>query len=206
MNDMTPAITPKSDQISADDLISGPITIIIERVEISPGVEQPVNIFIAGGDRPWRPCKSMSKVLVYAWGADAKKYTGRSVTLFRDPTVKWGGLEVGGIRISHMSHLDAPMTRALTQTRGNKKAFTVQPLKIEKAPTKDSAIPYTEERESYVIDQLSLSPTLEKLTSEWKEYWPEIKMWAEEPRARATAAKDARKLVLAPVKDGGNRC
>lgn len=99
MNDMSPVIIPKSDQISADDLISGPMTVTIREVKISPGAEQPVNILVDQTDRAYRPCKSMSRVLVQAWGPDASKYVGRSLTLYRDPTVKWGGLEVGGIRI-----------------------------------------------------------------------------------------------------------
>ena len=125
--DMSPAIVPKSDQISADDLLSGPRTFKILGVSIKPGTEQPVEIAIEG-ERPWRPCKGMSRILVAAWGPDASKYTGRSVTLFRDPTIKWGGLEVGGIRISHMSDIDGSMTTALTMTKGSKKAFTVKPL------------------------------------------------------------------------------
>jgi hypothetical protein len=62
------------------------------------------------------------------WGPDAKQYAGRSLTLYRDPSVKWGGMEVGGIRISHMSHIDKAATMALTATRGNRKPYTVKPL------------------------------------------------------------------------------
>lgn len=132
MNDMSPAIVPKSDQISADDLLSGPRTFKILGVSIKPGTEQPVEIAIEG-ERPWRPCKGMSRILVAAWGPDASKYTGRSVTLYRDPTIKWGGMEVGGIRISHMSNIDSTMTTALTMTKGSKKPFTVKPLATQAA-------------------------------------------------------------------------
>ena len=105
MNDMSQVIIPKSDQINADDFVAGPITFQIEGVEIRAGTEQPVSIHLAGEPRAWKPCKSMSRVLVAAWGPDANVYRGRSVTLYRDPTVKWGGMEIGGIRISHMSHI-----------------------------------------------------------------------------------------------------
>jgi hypothetical protein len=128
MNDMTGVIIPKSDQINADDLLSGPITITITGVKVAPGQEQPVSITFDGSDKVYRPCKSMARVLVAAWGPDASKYTGRSLTLYCDPKVKWGGMEVGGIRISHMSHIESPMTMALTVTRANKKPFTVKPL------------------------------------------------------------------------------
>ena len=66
MNDMSAVIIPKSDQINADDLISGPMTVTIEAVSISPGTEQPVSIKLRGIDRVYRPCKTMSRALVAA--------------------------------------------------------------------------------------------------------------------------------------------
>ncbi|HKR17626.1 hypothetical protein [Rhizorhapis sp.] len=137
MNDMSPVIVPRSDQISADDLIAGPLTIRIGDVDIRPGTEQPVTIHYDGDNgRPWKPCKSMCRVLVAAWGPDAKLYVGRSVTLYRDPTVKWGGMEVGGIRISHMSHIDRDMVMALTATRGKRTPHTVKPLAAQQRADK----------------------------------------------------------------------
>src|SRR3990167_803919 len=126
MDDMSKVIVPKSDQINADSLLSGPITITITKVSIKAGTEQPVTISYEGDDgKPWRPCKSMARCLVAAWGPDSAKYIGRSLTLYCDPKVKWGGMEVGGIRISHMSDIDESMTMALTATKGNKRPFTV---------------------------------------------------------------------------------
>ncbi len=129
MNDMRAVIVPRSDQINADDLLAGPITIIITNVTIRPGTEQPVSIFFEGDNgKPWRPCKSMARVMVALWGPDASAYLGRSLTLFCDPKVMWGGFAVGGIRISHMSHISGTQTMALTATKGSKKPFTVKPL------------------------------------------------------------------------------
>ena len=125
---MTPVIIPKSDQINADDFISGPRSYVIGSVAITPGTEQPVSISLVGEKRVWRPCKSMSRVLVAAWGADAKAYAGRSVTLYRDQTVKWGGLEVGGIRISHMSHIERDLLLQLTATKGRRAPHVVRVL------------------------------------------------------------------------------
>lgn len=124
--DMSQVIQPKSDQINADDLIAGPMTIRISDVQITPGTEQPVSIRIDGDKRVFRPCKSMSRVLVAAWGADAKAYIGRSLTLYRDPKVKWGGIEVGGIRISHMTDIPRDLTMMLTESKANRKPFKVQ--------------------------------------------------------------------------------
>ena len=138
MVDMSQTIIPKSDQLNADDLLSGPRTITITRVTGNEGnAEQPVNFYFEGDDgKPFRPCKSMRRVVVKIWGADASKYVGRSMTIFRDPKVKWGGMEVGGIRISAMTGIEKPETMALTETRSARKPYTVQPLKIEEKADK----------------------------------------------------------------------
>jgi len=131
--DMHQTIIPKSDQLNADDLIGRDMTIKITAVDIKGGQEQPVSIHFDGDNgKPYKACKSMCRVMVSAWGADSKKYVGRSMTLYRDPKVKWGGMEVGGIRISHMSDIDEDMTMALTMTRANKKPFTVRPIVADK--------------------------------------------------------------------------
>lgn len=136
MSSLLSAIVPKSDQLNADDLIGGPRTITITSVTVSPG-EQPVGIHFEGdGGKPYRPCKSMCRVLVQLWGPDGKQYAGKSLTLYRDPNVKFGGMAVGGIRISHMSHLDQAVTLALTATRGKRAAFVVKPLEALPSPTK----------------------------------------------------------------------
>lgn len=129
MKDMSAVIQPKSDQTNADDFVAGPRTIRITEVRIAPGTEQPVSIYFEGDNgKPWKVCKSMSRVLVMAWGKDANNYVGRSVTLYRDPSVKWAGEAVGGIRISHLSHIEKSFTMALTATRGSRKPYTVNVL------------------------------------------------------------------------------
>lgn len=136
--DMRQVITPRSDQLNADDLIAGPRTITIRDVAIKAG-EQPVSIFYDGdGGKPYKPCKSMARVLVAAWGADAKQYIGRSMTLYRDPNVKWAGMAVGGIRISHMTHIKSKMVMALTETRGSRKPYEVKPLEVQQPEHKSA--------------------------------------------------------------------
>ncbi len=151
--DMHSTIVPKSDQLNADDLIGREMTIKITGVDIRGGQEQPVSIHFEGDNgKPYKACKSMCRVMVTAWGADSKKYVGRSMTLYRDAEVKWGGMAVGGIRISHMSHLDKSVTMALTMTRANKKPYTVKPLQSTNgAPSQSSpavASPPAERAES----------------------------------------------------------
>lgn len=135
--DMREVIKPKVDQLTADDALGGPITIRITGVKITPGTEQPISVSFEGDNgKPWRPCKTTARLMVAAWGADAKEYTGRSLTLYRDETVKWGGLAVGGLRISHMSHIDSDLVLALTMTKGKKAPTRVKPLKAETVPLK----------------------------------------------------------------------
>lgn len=130
MNDMTSVIIPKSDQINADTLLSGPQTFTIKAVHITGGQEQPVTIELVETNLAYRPCKSMSRVLVQGWGPDSKNYIGKGLTLYRDPTVKWAGMEIGGIRISHMSHIDGPQLMMLTATKGSRKPHKVMPLVV----------------------------------------------------------------------------
>ena len=134
---MSATIAPKSDQLNADDLIGGPQTVTITGVTRgSP--DQPVNVTTAefGDGRPFKPCKSMRRVMVAAWGPDASTYIGRRMLLYRDESIRFGKEIVGGIRISAMSHIDRPLMVALTVTRGKRAPFTVEPL----AETADAAI------------------------------------------------------------------
>jgi hypothetical protein len=130
--DMTQTITPKSTQTNADDFLTGPRTITITAVRANgDNADQPVAIEFSGDEgKPYLPCRSMRRVLVALWGVDAKAYVGRSLTLYCDPNVMFGGLKVGGIRISHASHIEKPITMALTATRAKRAPYTVQPLLV----------------------------------------------------------------------------
>lgn len=132
--DMSSVIVAKSDQWNADDFAGGARTFTIEDVSIKPGTEQPVSIKLAGSDKVFRPCKTVSRILVAAWGADANAYRGRSIELYTDPGVTWGGMKVGGIRVLRMSDIAAPLVIALQEKKGSRKMTTVQPLKVERAP------------------------------------------------------------------------
>ena len=196
MLDMSPVIVPKSDQISADDFISGPRTYQIESVAINPGTEQPVNISLVGENRVWKPCKSMARVLVAAWGPDAKLYSGKSVTLYRDPKVKWGGLEVGGVRISHMSHIERPLSMALTATKGRRADYTVKPLvlQVSREPAREEPAALTPKE---AADLIAEAETMADLIAVWKLLAPTRRDYPEHVDA-LTQLKNARKDDLEP--------
>ncbi len=113
--DLSEAILPKSDQLNADDLLVGPITVDI--VDVNRGnKEQPV-VIVINGRQPYKPCKSMCRVLISAWGNDGKSWIGRSMTLYCDPSVKFGGVAIGGIRIRHLSDISKTLSMILTKSR-----------------------------------------------------------------------------------------
>jgi len=128
--DMAATVAPKSDQLNADDLIAGPRTITITRVTGNEGSnEQPVNVWFEGDNgKPFRPCKTVRRVMIQIWGPDAASYAGRSMTLYRDPDVTWGGMKVGGIRVSHMSHIDTAVTVVATVSKSSRKQLKIHPL------------------------------------------------------------------------------
>jgi len=129
VRDLRDTIVPKSDQLNAEQLLGGPITITVSDVQRGGGEEQPVVIHYEGeGGRPYKPCKSMRKVLVFAWGSDGREWIGRSMTLYNRPDVKFGGEEVGGIRVSHLSHIDRDVAISLTATRGRKEQTRIKRL------------------------------------------------------------------------------
>jgi hypothetical protein len=131
-------IIPKSDQINYDDVMTTPLTVRVTGLA-QGSAEQPVIVRIANAEtgavlRDFKPCKSMRRVLIAAWGDKGKDWIGQSMTLYGNSEVKFGGAAVGGIRISHMSGIDGPLTLKLTTTRSKRADYVVQPLTVEELP------------------------------------------------------------------------
>ena len=131
--DLTESIAPRSDQVNADDLVGGPVTYTIREVR-QGAAEQPFDFMLVETDRAYRPSKTMRRLIVAAWGPDANLYTGRRLTLYREPSIKFGGQVVGGIRISHMSHIQKRIEEKFQTTRGKRETFVVNPLPDTPAP------------------------------------------------------------------------
>jgi len=174
--DLSQTIIPKSDQLNADDLIAGPRTIKITGVDVVAG-EQPVAIHYEGENgRPYKPGKSMRRVLIALWGTDGAAYTGKRITLYCDPTITFGADTTGGIRISHASDIDQPLQVAITVKRGKRKPFRVDVLPPDEA---DAAAQIGPQKAAEGVNALrewwatlpatvkaSLKP---RLDSEWKQ-------------------------------------
>jgi hypothetical protein len=126
--DITKTVEPRSDQLNYDDVAARDLTITVTEVKQGPP-DQPVELHNAEyPGRPYKPGKSMRRVLIAAWDTEASAYVGRRITLYGDPTIRFGKDAVGGIRIRALSHITEPLTVALTVTRGKRAPFTVQPL------------------------------------------------------------------------------
>lgn len=137
VQDLRSTIIPRSDQLNSEQLLSGPMIITVSDVRVGGGEEQPVSIFYeADPGRPFKPCKTMRKVLILAWGPDGTQWIGKSMELYCDPTVKFGGEVVGGIRISRLSDIPRDIKVSLTATKGRKAMHEIRPLTASPELTK----------------------------------------------------------------------
>lgn len=138
--DITRTVEPKSDQLNFDDVAAHDLTITVTEVKAGPP-DQPVELHNAEyPGRPYKPGKSMRRVLIAAWGTEATAYIGRKITLYGDPTIKFGKDAVGGIRVRALSNLTEPLTVALTVTRGKRAPFKVQPIATDPAERHAKAV------------------------------------------------------------------
>lgn len=132
MNDISnlrDTIVPKSDQLNAEQLLSAPMTILVTDVKRGSGVDQPVIVsYLNDEGRPYKPCKTCRKILIFAWGDDGSEWIGKRMTLYCDPDIKFGGVKVGGIRISHLSNIERDMAVSLNVTKGKKGEFIIKKL------------------------------------------------------------------------------
>lgn len=151
----------RSDQWNADDLISGPRTFTIAGAR-KGAAEQPYDIVFEGEEKVWRPPVTVRKILTTAWGDESDEWVGRKVTLFRDPSIRFGPNQVGGIRVSHMSGIDAPVKAVLNTTRGKRALHTVEPLPDAKVTPTDTSAP--------TVDQVAASTDQAELRAWWNQY------------------------------------
>jgi hypothetical protein len=183
MTDISQFTAPKSDQLNADDLIGGPRTVRITRVTGQAG-EQPISVFFEGDNgKPYKPCLSMRRIMLALWGKDGNQYAGRTMTLYRDPKVTYGGIETGGIRISHMSHIDSDTTMILTESRKKRAPFKVrkfvelvESLEKQRGVIDDAVT----QIESWTGDRETLSAALGRFS------------WTKTERSQIASALDAR--------------
>ena len=125
--DVTDYWAPTSEQMDAVDLPTPRIFTVTSATQNSDK-GRPVNVHFAEFDRPWRPGKSMGRVLRQCWGPKTAAWIGHRVELFCDPEVTYGKDKVGGIRIGRLSHIDGPQRVLLLISQGRSSVYNVQPL------------------------------------------------------------------------------
>jgi hypothetical protein len=119
---------PRSDQWNADDFVGGIAKTFTVATVTEGKAEQKYDIVLEGNNRVWRPPLTVLRMLISAWGDETEAWVGHRVTLFRDDAVRFGPNEVGGIRISHLSHITKPIRLSSQDKRGSRKISAVEPL------------------------------------------------------------------------------
>ena len=190
--DVSATILAKSDQLNADDLIGGrELTVQITGVSKATG-DQPVVAAISGGHQPWKPCKTMRRVLVAAWGGDAAQWFGRWLLLYRDDSVKWSGEAVGGIRIRAMSHIPKRVMLSLAATKGKKVTHAIDILK----PPATGAQSLHDHVEAY--HACTTAEVFAALEADRTKVWAAL---SKDDKARLKIASDAAKARIARASD-----
>ncbi|MDC9591711.1 hypothetical protein PSI23_21115, partial [Xenorhabdus sp. XENO-10] len=130
-------IIPKSDQLNFEDVQTESITAVIKSVRAGTK-EQPVFVDLVGYDgRPYKPSKSMRRVLIGGWGADGHSWVGKSLTIVGDPSVRFGGVAVGGIKVHAMSDIEGDFSMMLSVSRGKRAEHRVKKLDARQPNQRD---------------------------------------------------------------------
>ena len=133
MMDISEYLAANSNQLNYDEFLAGPKTVTVSEVK-KGSAEQPVEVHLVEfPGKPFKPAKTVRRLLAKVWGTDASQWAGRRLTIYGDPEVRYGGKAVGGLRVSHVSHIDKPVEVLLTESRGKKRSHAVHPL-VETAP------------------------------------------------------------------------
>ena len=133
MLDLSGTIKAKSDQLNADDLVSGDKMIQVEGINLTKDPQQPVHIFYYGCEgKPFKPCLTVRRILIALWGSDGNQWTNKWMNLYVDKSVSFGKQKnIGGIRVNAMSDIPSAATIVLTVRRGVKQHFVIQPIQLE---------------------------------------------------------------------------
>lgn len=204
MNDFAQTTLAKSDQINNADLIGNDITITITKVHVDLKSDQPVSISFEGSDKVYRPCKGMRRVIQDLWKNDPALYIGRSLTLYRDPDVRFGADTTGGTRIRAASHIDGVKKVTVPVSRGKVKTYAIEPLKDAPKRAQRQAEPEAPPAmsEAEAIAAINATTTLAELQTAFTDLFRNHRATADLPSVKQ--AKDDRKAALTPPADDGD--
>lgn len=129
------AMQSKSDQLNYVDVGNGSLIAFIERVDVTNSDQQPIIVHFAGcNGKPYKPNKGMIRVLAGAWGEDSDSWIGKTIKIEGDPTVKWGGEEIGGLVVGALSDIDKSGYTAYIQKNKRVRVKKTIPLLIIEPP------------------------------------------------------------------------
>ena len=137
MNDIAPTLVGDSNQLSKSDLMDGPQTFTVSRVDINlSDKKRPTTIhLVEAPGKPYKPSLGMRKLIAKGWGKSSKAYIGRRLTLFHNPDVLWQGKREGGVEVCAMSDIETPFTIQVAVNA--KQAKTVKVDALPDAPATD---------------------------------------------------------------------
>ena len=146
--DITEALAPNSDQLDAVELVNPRTFTIADGSRLGTRDGKTVaEIRLEGFPRVWRPSKGMLDVLAKCWGTNGKAWVGRRVTLYNDPEVTFGKEKPGGIRISHLSHIDKARDVTIRgRGAGKVQSWHVEPLPDAPAAPTEAEVANTDDR------------------------------------------------------------
>ena len=140
MVDVTKYTYSQGVQTNADDLVAAPRTVLVTAVTETGDAKQPIAVSYDGdGGKPFIPCLTMRKLIAALWGGESDNWIGKSMTLFRDPSIKFGPDTPGGVRISHMSGIEKTVSVQLLEKRGKRRQYTIVPLEVDTVVSKPPA-------------------------------------------------------------------
>ena len=130
--DIRAATKPKSDQLNYETFLTGPQTFTVSKV--TPG-DRDHPVFIHMNEcpaTPYKPSKGMLKCIAQpdGWGDKSSQWVGKSITLYGDPTVIYGGVEVGGIKVAALSDINGDYETLISARRGIRKPHLIKKLEI----------------------------------------------------------------------------
>lgn len=153
------AMQSKSDRLNYVDIGNSFIIALIESVTVTNGDSENVIVHFSGcGGKPYKPNKGMIRVLAGAWGEDSDSWVGKTIKITGDPTVKWGGEEVGGLVVGALSHIDKSGYTAYIQKNKRVRVKQTIPLLVIEPPKltdDDQSWIDAANKDSSVLDQIT---------------------------------------------------
>lgn len=125
MLDVTSMNVSKADQLNAIDLAGGDLVATITGVRATGDPKQPLIVRLDSWGQPWKPCKSVRRLLAAMWSTDAEVWVGRRLKLYMEPTVIYAGEAVGGVRVREASHIEKPFVIMLPKSSKSRERVTV---------------------------------------------------------------------------------